>query len=62
MKKLPKKQVVLFLARWVNWSKKQEVIGATKVVILFVILMSIMLFLVDSLFMLFFSEIGVLKV
>ena len=45
----------------VNWSSKQEVIGATKVVMLFVVLLSLMLFAVDILFMLFFSAIGVLR-
>jgi len=45
----------------VNWSSWPEVIGATKVVILFVVILSLMLFLVDTIFMLFFSSIGVLK-
>jgi preprotein translocase SecE subunit len=45
----------------VNWSTWPEIIGATKVVILFVVIMSLMLFLVDTFFMLFFSQIGVLK-
>jgi len=46
----------------VNWSTKQEVIGATKVVIMFVALMSLMLFIVDTIFMTFFTEIGVLQI
>lgn len=46
----------------VNWSTWPEIVGATKVVILFTILTSIMLFIVDTIFMLFFSTIGVLKV
>lgn len=45
----------------VNWSTWPEIIGATKVVILFVFLMSLMLVIVDYFFLLFFSEIGVLK-
>lgn len=45
----------------VNWSTKQEVIGATKVVMLFVLLVSMMLFVVDAIFMIFFRTIGVLK-
>ncbi len=45
----------------VNWSSRQEVIGATKVVMLFVFLMSVMLGLVDLGFMTFFSAIGVLQ-
>ncbi len=45
----------------VNWSTWPEIIGATKVVILFVILMAIMLFIVDLFFMTFFSSIGILK-
>ncbi len=46
----------------VNWSTWPEIVGATKVVILFTILTSAMLFVVDTVFMLFFSTIGVLKV
>jgi preprotein translocase SecE subunit len=45
----------------VNWSSWPEIIGATKVVILFVVIMSLMLFVVDTFFMLFFSSIKVLK-
>ena len=45
----------------VNWSTKQEVIGATKVVMMFVFLVSSMLFIVDACFMVFFRWIGVLK-
>lgn len=46
----------------VNWSTRQEVIGATKVVMVFVVLMSAMLFVVDTAFMLFFKWIQVLRV
>lgn len=45
----------------VNWSTWPEVVGATKVVILFTFLTSLILFLVDTGFMLFFSTIGILK-
>jgi preprotein translocase SecE subunit len=45
----------------VNWSSRQEVIGATKVVLLFVVLFSLMLAAVDVVFKEFFSLIGVLK-
>jgi len=45
----------------VNWTSRPEIIGSTKIVILFVIFVSLMLFIVDTFFMLFFSEIGVLK-
>jgi preprotein translocase SecE subunit len=45
----------------VNWSSWPEIIGATKVVILFVVLMSLLLFVVDTFFMLFFSSIKILK-
>ena len=46
----------------VNWSTKQEVIGATKVVIVMVLALAALLFVVDNVFALFFSRIGVLKV
>ena len=46
----------------VSWSTKREVVGSTKVVILFTILLAIMLFVVDVLFLLFFSWIQVVKV
>jgi preprotein translocase subunit SecE len=45
----------------VNWSSWPEIVGATKVVILFVVLMSLMLLIVDTFFMLFFSQIKILK-
>jgi preprotein translocase SecE subunit len=45
----------------VNWSSKAEVIGATKVVIVFTLLFGVLLTIVDTLFMAFFSWIGVLK-
>jgi len=45
----------------VNWSSRQEVIGATKVVIVFVVLLASMLFVVDTFFLILFSSIGVLK-
>lgn len=45
----------------VNWSSWPEVIGSTKVVILFVLLMSLMLVIMDTLFMAIFSGLGVLK-
>lgn len=45
----------------VNWSTWPEVIGSTKVVILFTLLMSLMLVIMDTLFMALFSAIGVLK-
>jgi preprotein translocase SecE subunit len=46
----------------VNWSSRKEVLGATKVVIFTVLTMGIMLFVVDTLFMLAFSGMGVLKI
>jgi len=45
----------------VNWSTRREIIGSTKVVIVFTLLMSLVLFMVDMVFMTFFSWIGVLK-
>ena len=45
----------------VSWSTKREIIGSTKVVILFTFLMAGLLFLVDSAFQLLFSSIGVLQ-
>jgi len=45
----------------VNWSSRREVVGSTKVVIVSVILLSALLFVVDLLFIFFFSAIGVLK-
>lgn len=45
----------------VNWSTRREVIGSTKVVIIFTLMMSMVLFMVDIVFMTFFSWIGVLR-
>ncbi len=46
----------------VNWSTRREVLGATRVVIFTVFAMSFLLFLVDLLFILFFSSINVLRI
>ena len=46
----------------VSWSTRREIIGATKVVVLFTVLTSILLFVIDTMFMTFFSSIGVLKI
>lgn len=46
----------------VSWSTKREIIGSTKVVIVFTVLMALFLFVVDVIFKAFFSYIGVLKV
>jgi len=45
----------------VSWSTRREIIGSTKVVIMFTILMALLLFLVDLFFQFLFSNIGVLK-
>jgi len=45
----------------VNWSTRKEVLGATKVVIFTVLALGFLLSVVDLLFILFFSWIGVLK-
>lgn len=45
----------------VNWTSRKEIIGSTKVVIFVLIAMSILLFVVDILFMFLFSWMGVLK-
>ena len=45
----------------VSWSSKREIIGSTKVVILFTLLMSIFLFFVDLAFQAMFSGMGILK-
>ena len=45
----------------VNWSTRKDIIGSTKVVIFVLVSMSIMLFVVDIVFMSFFNLIGVLK-
>ena len=46
----------------VNWSTRKEVLGATRVVIFTVFALAFILFVVDILFMLFFSGIGVLRI
>lgn len=46
----------------VSWSTKREVIGSTKVVILFTFLFAALLFVVDLAFQMAFKWIGVLKV
>ena len=46
----------------VNWSTRREVLGATKVVIVTVIALSVVLFVVDLFFMFFFEGIGVLRI
>ncbi len=45
----------------VSWSSKREIIGSTKVVILFTLLMAVFLFVVDLVFQSVFSGIGILK-
>ena len=45
----------------VNWSTRKEVWGATKVVIVTVLALSLILFVVDMVFIFFFSAIHVLK-
>jgi len=45
----------------VNWSTRREVIGSTKVVILFTFLLAMYLFVVDVVFQALFTVIGVLK-
>jgi preprotein translocase SecE subunit len=45
----------------VNWSTRKEIWGATKVVIVTVLALSFILFVVDMLFIVMFSTIGVLK-
>ncbi|MDD4890447.1 MAG: preprotein translocase subunit SecE [Phycisphaerae bacterium] len=46
----------------VSWSNRKEVIGSTKVVIFTLAGMGMLLFMVDLLFMLLFSVIGVLQI
>ena len=46
----------------VSWSSRKEIIGATKVVIAFTLILAFLLGAVDFLFMTFFRWIGVLKV
>jgi len=45
----------------VSWSSRAEIVGSTKVVIMFTVLMALLLFLVDLFFQFFFSSLGVLK-
>ncbi len=45
----------------VSWSDRKEIIGSTKVVILFTFLLAALLFVVDLFFQWFFSGLGVLK-
>ncbi len=44
----------------VNWSSRREIVGSTKVVIMFTILLAAILFVVDIVFMSFFAWIEVL--
>lgn len=46
----------------VNWSSRREVWGATKVVIVTVVALAIILFVVDVIFVIAFSGIGVLRI
>lgn len=46
----------------VSWSSKREVIGSTKVVIMFTVFLAAMLFAVDLAFQMLFRWMGVLKV
>ena len=45
----------------VSWSDRKELIGSTKVVILFTAALATILFVVDLVFMTFFNAIGVLR-
>ena len=45
----------------VNWSTRREIIGSTKVVILFTVMMAVYIFAVDFVFQQLFKAIGVLK-
>lgn len=45
----------------VSWSSKEEVIGSTKVVIMFTFMLALFLFVVDVVFQYMFRSIGVLK-
>jgi preprotein translocase SecE subunit len=45
----------------VNWSSRREVIGSTKVVILFTLLLALMIFVVDVGFQQVFEALGVLR-
>jgi preprotein translocase subunit SecE len=46
----------------VNWTSKQELIGSTKVVVIFMFLIAILLFAVDLVFQTFFWLINVLRI
>lgn len=46
----------------VNWTSRRELIGSTKVVIFFMLLIAVFLFLADQLFWILFYLLGVLKV
>jgi preprotein translocase SecE subunit len=46
----------------VNWSTRREVVGSTKVVITLVLILAVVLFVVDAIFTVFFSSLGVLKI
>jgi len=46
----------------VNWTSRKELIGSTRVVVVFMILIAIILFVIDVLFQTFFYMIDVLKV
>lgn len=45
----------------VNWTSRKEIFGSTKVVIFVLLFMSVLLFVVDVFFMVFFNSIGVLQ-
>ncbi len=45
----------------VSWTSRKDIVGSTKVVVFVVVVLSILLFIVDIGFMVFFTEIGVLK-
>ncbi len=45
----------------VSWSTRREVIGSTKVVLAFTLIMAVFLFVVDILFLLLFSSVDVLQ-
>lgn len=45
----------------VNWTSRQELIGSTRVVIMFMFMIAMLLFLIDLLAGLFFQLIGLLK-
>jgi len=46
----------------VNWSSRGEIIGSTKVVIVFTLFMAVLIFVIDLAFQAFMTFIGVLKV